>query len=100
MISGSRRASSIVTDTLTSDVVTTSTDVRCCSNTSKMRRRNPCAISMRVDVMSTTVTPFFDATAVSGRSLGGRSRVISVPPASCGRCELRMRTGMFCATAG
>ena len=37
MISGSRRVSSIVTDTLTSDVVTTSTDVRCCSNTSKMR---------------------------------------------------------------
>ena len=59
--------------------MTTSTDVLCCSNTSKIRRRNPCAISMRVDVMSTTVTPFFDATAVSGLADGGRSRVISVP---------------------
>jgi hypothetical protein len=66
MISGTRRASSSVTDTLTSDVVTTSTGVRCCSNTSKMRRRKPCAISIRVDVMSTTVTPVFDATAVNG----------------------------------
>ena len=41
MISGSRRASSTVTETLTSDVVTTSTDVRCCSNTSKMRLQEP-----------------------------------------------------------
>ena len=35
----SRRSSSTVTDTLTSDVVTTSTDVRWRSNTSKTRRR-------------------------------------------------------------
>ena len=55
---------------------------------------------MRVDVMSTTVTPFFDATAVSGPLPAGRSRVISVPTASCGRREFRMRTGMFLATAG
>jgi hypothetical protein len=81
MIAGSRRASSIVTDTLTSDVVTTSTAVLWRSNTSNRRRRKPCAISMRVDVMSTTVTPFFDATAVSGRSALGRSAVISVPRA-------------------
>ena len=49
-------ASSTVTETLTSEVVTTSTDVRYRSNTSNTRRRNPCAISIRVDVMSTTVT--------------------------------------------
>ncbi len=75
-------ASSTVTETLTSEVVTTSTDVpwllerprRCAAET-----RAPS--SMRVDVMSTTVTPFFDATAVSGRSVGGRSRVMSVPRA-------------------
>ena len=54
---------------------------------------------MRVDVMSTTVTPFFAATAVSGRSLGGRSAVMSVPRALA-RFEFRMRTGMLRATAG
>ena len=35
------RRSSIVIDTLTSDVVMTSTDVRCRSNTSNTRRMNP-----------------------------------------------------------
>ena len=39
------------------------------------------------------------AIAVSGRSLGGRSAVMSVPGASA-RCEFRMRTGMLRATAG
>ncbi len=99
MIAGSRRASSIVTDTVTSEVVTTSTGVLKRSNTSNSRRRKPCAINIRVEVMSTTVTPFFDATAVSGRSLFGRSPVINVPRAVA-RCELRMRTGMLRATAG
>src|SRR5688572_24508749 len=98
-IAGNRRASSIVTDTVTSDVVTTSTEVLKRSNTSNRRRRKPCAINMRVDVMLTTVTPFFDATAVSGRSAFGRSAVISVPRAWA-RCELRMRTGMLRDTAG
>ena len=55
----SRRSSSTVTDTLTSEVVTTSTAVRYRSNTSKTRRRKPYAISIRVDVMSTTVTGFY-----------------------------------------
>src|SRR5215203_6102870 len=40
-------ASSMVMETETSDVATTSTDVRCSSKISKMRRRNPCASSMR-----------------------------------------------------
>ncbi len=56
-------------------------------------------MSMRVDVMSTTVTCFLEASAVSVPSLGGRSAVISVPGASA-RFELRMRTGMLRATAG
>jgi hypothetical protein len=33
----------------------------------KDARQKPCAISIRVEAMSTTVTPFFEATAVSGR---------------------------------
>ena len=66
-MSSSRRVLSTVTDTLTSDVVTTSTGVLKRSNTSNSRRRNPCAISMRVDVMSTTVTPRLQASAVSAR---------------------------------
>ena len=41
---------------------------------------------------------FFDATAVSG-ALFGRSPVMSVPRA-VGRCEFRMRTGMFFSIAG
>src|SRR5688500_15790601 len=98
-IAGNRHASSIVTDTFTSDDVTTSTGVLKRSNTSNSRRKKPCAISMRVEVMLTTVTPFFDATAVSGRSAFGRSPVISVPRA-CARCEFRIRTGMLRATAG
>ncbi len=67
-ISPTRRSSSTVTDTLTSDVVTTSTAVRCRSNTSNTRRRNPCAISIRVDVISITVMPRLQAIAASGSS--------------------------------
>ena len=69
-MAGSRRRSSTVTETLTSEVVTTSTGVRWRSKTSNKRRRKPWAISIRVEVMSTTVTCFFEASAVSGRSLG------------------------------
>src|SRR5207253_6849471 len=43
--------SSTVSDTLTSEVVTTSTAVRCRSNTSNKARRNPYAPSMRVEVI-------------------------------------------------
>ena len=66
--SSSRLASSMVTEMLTSDVVTTSIAVRQRSKTSKTRRRNPCAISMRVDVMSTTVMCRLQASAASGSS--------------------------------
>ena len=64
-IASSRRVSSTVTDTLTSDVVTTSTAVLNRSNTSNSRRRKPCAISIRVEVMSMTVTSRLQASAVS-----------------------------------
>ena len=77
-MSSSRRGSSTVTDTLTSEVVTTSTGVLNRSNTSNSRRRNPCAISMRVDVMSMTVTPRLQASAVRP-SCARPSAVISVP---------------------
>ena len=59
----SRDASSIVTDTLTSDVATTSTDVRCRSNTSNSVRMNPSVSSMRGLRTFTSVTPLFPAIA-------------------------------------
>ena len=62
----------MVTDTLTSEVVTTSTDVRWRSNTSNTRRRNPCAISIRVEVMSMTVM----------LALAGERRERRAPPAA------------------
>ena len=74
--------SSTVTDTLTSDVVTTSTAVLNRSNTSNSRRRKPCAISIRVEVMSMTVTSRLHAMrrqlAVGRRGVGGdeRARVL------------------------
>ena len=73
-MSSSRRGLSTVTDTLTSDVVTTSTGVLNRSNTSNSRRRKPCAISMRVEVMSTTVTPRLQASAVSAVRARARLR--------------------------
>ena len=78
-MSSSRRGLSTVTDTLTSDVVTTSTGVLNRSNTSNSRRRKPCAISMRVEVMSTTVTPRLQASAVSAARRARPSAVIIVP---------------------
>ena len=98
-IASSRRVSSTVTETLTSEVVTTSTAVLNRSNTSNSRRRKPWAISMRVEVMSITVTSRLQARAVSWPSGWRASAVISVPVFS-GRREFRMRTGMFFATAG
>ena len=84
-MSSRRRVSSTVTETLTSEVVTTSTAVLNRSNTSKSRRRKPCAISMRVDVMSITVTPRLHAIAVtaplSGRRVGRDARA-GVPGAA------------------
>ncbi len=93
------RSSSRVTDTLTSDVVTTSTEVLKRSKTSNTRRRKPCASSIRVDVISTIVTPRLQATAASGRASSVGCDAISVPGAS-GLRLFRMRTGMSLPTAG
>ena len=73
------RVSSTVTDTLTSEVVTTSTDVWWRSNTSNSRRRKPCASSIPVDVTSITVTWRLQAKAVTGASCRPGSAVIRVP---------------------
>ena len=88
----------MVTEMLTSDVLTTSIGVRQRSNTSKTCRRNPCAISMRVEVMSTTVMWRLQASAASGSSTGELA-VMSVPPPS-NRRLFRILTGMFLETAG
>ena len=88
----------MVTEMLTSDVLTTSIAVRQRSKTSNTRRRNPCAISMRVDVMSTTVMWRLQASAASGSSTG-ELPVMSVPPPSNLRL-FRILTGIFFATAG
>ena len=55
--SASRSVRSMVSDTATSDVDTTSTAVSSRSKTSKMAARKPCAMSIRVDRTSMTVMP-------------------------------------------
>ncbi len=97
-ISASRRSSSTVTDMLTSEVLTTSIGARQRSNTSNTRRRNPCAMSMRVEVTSTTVMWRLQASAASGPSTG-ELPVMSVPVPPNLRL-FRIRTGMALATAG
>ena len=62
----------MVSETLTSDVDTISTGVSKRSKTSKMRRRKPCAPSMRVERMLTTVMPRLQATDF--RMLRARNR--------------------------
>ena len=69
----------------TSEVATTSTDVRCRSNTSNTVRRNPGASSIRADRSFTTVVLLFAAIALTARR--GASDVMSVPFPS-GRREL------------
>jgi hypothetical protein len=93
------RGSSIVTDTDTSDVVTTSTAVRCRANTSNTRCRKPCAISIRVEAMSMRVTPRLQAMAVRPCTLPAAACVMR-DPARCGALEFRIRTGMPDDTAG
>src|SRR5437867_7561069 len=98
-IAGSARACSRVSETLTSDVVTTSTSVRCRSNTSNSARRNPYAPSIRLDTTCRTVTPTECAMALTapGRTSGSASARV---PGSCGARELQMRTGMPRSVAG
>ena len=76
-----------------------STEVSWRSKTSKMRFRNPCAISMREETMLTSVMFGLQAMERMGVLAGGGFDTISVPSTS-GRRELRMRTGMFFSIAG
>src|SRR2546430_6478877 len=92
-------ASSTVSDTLTSDVVTTSTAVRCRSNTSNNARRNPYAPSMRAAVIWRIVTPHLCAIAFTPPGRTSPPAVTSVPP-SRGARELQIRTGMSRSIAG
>ena len=55
-----------MTETLTSDVATTSTDVWCRSNTSNSGRMKPSVSSMRGLRTFTRVTPLLPAIAVTG----------------------------------
>src|SRR5690242_14564197 len=64
-----------------------------------MRRRKPCAISMREETMLTRVMLRLQAMERMGLDEGGGWETISVPSTS-GRRELRMRTGMFFSMAG
>src|SRR6185437_10705903 len=96
--SASRRdGSSTVTDTETSDVATTSTDVWWRSNTSNSVRRNPGASNIREELTLITVTFPLPAIALTARR--GASAVMRVPRPS-GRRELKMNTGMPRCTAG
>src|SRR6266702_1040239 len=98
-IAGSDRACSRVSETLTSDVVTTSTSVRCRSNTSNSARRNPYAPSIRLDTTCRTVTPVLCAMALTAPGRTSASASTNVP-GSCGTRELQMRTGMRRSVAG
>src|SRR5262245_8068534 len=98
-IASRRRVSSIVIETLTSEVATMSTEVSCLSKTAKRRERNPWAISIRSDVTLMTVIPRLNAMALTTARDGGALRTIAVPAAS-GRLELQTRAGMPLAIAG
>src|SRR5215208_955597 len=98
-IAGNELASSNESETLTSEVVTTSITVRCRSKTSKSARRNPYAPSMRAEVIWTVVTPVLCAMAFTVRedvSVCGPTSV----PGSPGDRELQIRTGIERSIAG
>src|SRR5439155_15625840 len=88
-----------VNETDTSEVATISTGVWCRSKTSNSAFRNPYAMSIRDDETVTIVIPRFDAIDLIKFLHRRASRVIRVP-VPCGLLELRMKTGMFCSTAG
>ena len=64
-----------------------------------MRRRKPCAISMRVEWMLTSVILRLHAIDLTTLSHGTASAVMRVPGTS-GRREFRISTGMFFSIAG
>ena len=98
-ISVSRSVRSMVSDTATSEVDTTSTAVRIRSKTSKIAARKPCASSMRVDRTSMTVTPSLLAMDLTGGPDGGHEATMRVPSTS-GFREFSTRTGTFPSIAG
>ena len=91
--------SSTESDTLTSEVATRSTTVRCRSNTSNSARKNPYAPSIRVEVTLTIETPVLCAIAFTVWGTTSDSAATRVPSFSGAR-ELRMRTGMPWRMAG
>ena len=88
---------STVTDTETSDVATTFTDVRCRSKISNTRRRKPGTSSMRADLTLTSAVGLLPAMAVTARR--GASKVIRVPR-PWGLFVLYTNTGIPSRTAG
>ena len=68
---------STVSDTLTSEVETTSTATRCRSKAAKIALRNPCASCMRGAATSTMVMRFFTAMALKKFRQWGARAVIS-----------------------
>src|SRR5579884_3054314 len=85
---------STVSETLTSDVETTSTAQRCRSKASKIAFRNPCAPSMRAATTSTMVIRFFAAMALNAFRQLGAWAMMRVP-SHFGLRELSTYTGMF-----
>src|SRR5258707_14053065 len=85
---------STVTETLTSEVETMSTGQRWLAKTSKILLRKPCAMSMRVATMSTTVMRFLAAMALKMFLLSGAVAVIRVPSFFVLR-ELRISMAIF-----
>jgi hypothetical protein len=98
-MSGSDRASSTVSDTLTSDVVTTSTTVWCRSNTSNSPRKKPYAPSIRVEPICSTVMPDLCAIAFTAPARNS-PRAVTMVPGCAGAFELQIRTGMSRSIAG
>src|ERR1700691_1469617 len=70
---------STVSETLTSEVETTSTATRCRSKASKIERRKPCANSMRGAATSMMVMRFLAAMALKKFLQGGTRAEIRVP---------------------
>ena len=89
----------MVSDTLTSEVATMSTEVWLRSKTSKMRRMKPCAMNMRVDRMLSTITLPLQAMDLTTFLLGTVVDWMRVPSTS-GRREFRIITGMLRSMAG
>ena len=99
-ISESRAALSMVSETLTSEVETISTGVSIGRIFQKSAAKNPCAPSIRVERIFTTVIPRLQVTDLSMLLHGTASATILVPGGASGRREFKIHTGMFFSFAG